>query len=237
VRLANELGREDELPRLEEEYGPDVGRPEGAATVVVLAGVGLGPFKIEGVLTLPTPDGLFQMAVPSYRERPQPVEALRLVEQASQASVRTDLVERVTKVAVENLEDRLLWIGAKSVARGLLKRELTKALEEEHDWAGRLAGDLFTLVTERADLRAWLTLPDSYQACRLFVPPGVHGFTLEAIGGQSVELGSYELEPGETLLVFARTLGTQVHAHVIGGNPVSPQNAATLPATQASGTP
>jgi hypothetical protein len=220
VRLARQLGREDELPRLEHEHGPDVEHPAGAASVVVLAAVGLGPYKVETVLPIPTGDGLFQMAVPGYAERPQPVSALRLIDSSSGSSVRTDLVERVTKVAKENLEDRLLWIAAKSVARGLLKRELTQQLEKQYDEIGLIAGDLFTLFTERADLRAWLTLPDSFQACRMFVPPGVRAFTLEAVGGESIDLGTLELEPGETMLVFARTIGTRLHPHVIGGKPV-----------------
>jgi len=234
VRLAKELGRDEDLARLEQEYGPDIERPEKAASVVVLAGVGLGPFKVEAGLTLPTPDGVFQMAVPGYTERPQPVSDLRLIETASGRSVRTDLVERVTKVARENLEDRMAWIAAKSVARGLLKRELTKQLEKEYDAAGRIAGDLFTLFTERADLRAWLTLPDSYQACRMFVPPGVSAFTLEAVGGETIDLGTFELDPGEIMLVFARSIGTRLHPHVIGGNPVA---ALPGPLAQESRTP
>ncbi len=233
VRLATELGREEELGRWEERYGPDLERSPGAASVVVLAGVGLGPFKVEGILPVPTPDGLFQMAVPSYQERPQPVEGLRLVERGSGNSVRTELVERVSQVARENLEDRLLWIATKSAARGLLKRELTKQLEKEYDTAGRIAGDLFTFLTERADTRCWLTLPDSWQACRLFVPPGVHALTLEAIGGEARDLGAFELDPGETMLVFVRTVETRLYAHAIGGRPVdSTQTQAMAPAVQ-----
>src|SRR5262249_35141354 len=71
VRLAKDLGRSDELSRLEEEHGPDVERPADAASIVCLAGVGLGPYKVEAVLPIPTGDGLFQMAVPGYADRPQ----------------------------------------------------------------------------------------------------------------------------------------------------------------------
>jgi hypothetical protein len=155
--------------------------------------------------------------VPSYVARGQVVSGVRLVEQVSGTTVLTDVVEHVTRIAKENLEDRIGWVAAKSIARGLLKRELTKVLEDEYDLGGRIAGDLFLLFSERADLRAWLTLPDSYQACRMFVPPGVRRFRLEALGGEPLELGTFELDPGETMLVFTRTLGTRLHAHVIGG--------------------
>jgi hypothetical protein len=230
VRIARRLGREDLLPALLEKYGESAEVPEGSATVVVLAGVGLGPYKVESGLTLPLPDGVFQMAVPGYVERPQAVSALRLLDVESGASVRTDIVESVTRVAFENLEDRLGWMAAKSIARGILKRELTKKLEEEHGSAGRLAGDLFTMLTERADTRAWLTLPDSWQACRLFVPPGVRSFALDAVGGETVQLGTFELDPGETLIVLARSLGPSLHAHAIGGKTVDPTADAPAPA-------
>lgn len=222
VRLARRLGRDDLLPALEEKFGAGTEVPEGSATVIVLAGVGLGPYKVESGLTLPLPEGVFQMAVPGYVERPQAVTALRLLDVDSGASVRTDVVESVTKVAFDNLEDRLGWMAAKSIARGILKRELTKKLGDEHGTAGRIAGDLFTMLTERADTRAWLTLPDSWQACRLFVPSGTRSFALDAIGGETIQLGSFELDPGETLIVIARSLGPNVYAHAIGGKAVDP---------------
>lgn len=232
VRLATRMNRTDDLDRWVERFGADIEQSEDAATVVVLAGVGMGPYKVEGGLTLPTPDGVFQMAVPSYRSNPQPVSALRLTV-ASGEGVRTETIESVAKVAGENLDDRLGWIAAKSIARGILKRELTKKLEKDHGVLGRIAGDLFTIATERADLRAWLTLPDSFQAARLFVPPGAQSYTLEALGGETVDLGSYWLEPGETMLVFARTIDSRLYPHVIGGKP-TPSTTASLSET---GTP
>ena len=75
-------------------------------------------------------------------------------------------------------------------------------------------------ATERADVRSWLTLPDSWHGARLFLAPGVHELALEAAGGQGTGLGTYELEPGETLVVIARTLGTRLYAYPIGGRRV-----------------
>jgi uncharacterized protein len=217
VRLARRLGRPDERARWEEKYGPDIERPPGAASVVVLAGVGLAPFKVEESLGIMTEDGLIVVAVPAYVVREPWVTGVRLVEEGSGVSVRAEVLESVTEVAIENMADRLAWMAAKSVARGLLKRELTKELEEKHGLGGRLLGDFFAAITERADVRCWRTLPDSWQACRMFVPPGVHRFTLEAIGGPASFLGSFELEEGETMVVLARTVGGNLYAHAIGG--------------------
>jgi len=217
VRLARTLDRTDALARWEELYGADVERPAGAASVVVLAGVGVGPYKIETSIPVPTHDGVIPFAAAGYRVRPQAVPALRLIEVETDTSVRTDVVESVSEVAAENLEDRQLYAALKSIARGVLKRELTKHLEKEWGDGGRILGDVFALVTERADLRAWQTLPDTWQACRLFLPPGVHVLDLEAVGGARSRLGTFELDPGETMVVFARTVGPALYAHPVGG--------------------
>ncbi len=217
VRLSTWLGRSDDRVRWEERYASVAAPPRDFANVVVLAGIGLGPFKTGGTIPVPTHSGIVSVSAATYRSRPQPVSGLRIVEDGGGPPVTTVLVERVSEVAEENLQDRLAWQVAKSVARGFLKRELTQKLEKEWGDGGRVVGDIFSFVSERPDLRAWLTLPDSWQAARLFVPAGVHRFTLEAIGGETVELGSFELEAGETMFVFARTVETRLFAHPIGG--------------------
>jgi hypothetical protein len=155
---------------------------------VIIAGVGEGPYKREITLPIPTPDGLLQWSVPSYERRAQAVGDVELSLVGGSQSVRTVVIEDVSVVAKENLDDRLLLLSAKSAVRAVLKRELTQQLEKEADWIGRLAGDLFTLVTERADLRSWQTLPDTWQGARAFVPPGTHALILQARGGERVEL-------------------------------------------------
>jgi hypothetical protein len=219
VRLGTRLGYRDETERWIERFGPDPERPEGAASVVVLAGVGLGPYKREITLPVPTPDGILQWSVPDFERRPQAVSAL-VLRAIGEGSVETSVVEDVAEVSAENLDDRIGWLAARSAVRALMKRELTQGLRKNYDLAGQVAGDLFMLVTERADLRALQTLPDSWQAARLWVAPGCHELALEAVGGEAQVLGSFELEAGETMFVLARSLGTRIHAHAVGGRRV-----------------
>jgi len=229
VRLAARLGRDDELEEWEERFGAGTPPDPDSAQVVVVAGVGLGPFKVEEGMTIPTPNGAFQWRVPAYVSRGQPVARLRLMTGESSQSVDTAILEDVDSVARANLGDRLGWMAAKSVARGILKRKLTKELKEDHGTLGLVVGDIFSFITERADLRAWQTLPGSWQACRAFLPPGTHTLVLDAIGGESQELGQFELEPGETMFVFARTLGARLWAHPIGGRLIEPAEPTLTP--------
>jgi hypothetical protein len=217
LRLADRLGYDDDLSRWSRQHGAAGDVPLDAASIVVIAGVGLGPFKQDFTLPIQTPDGLLQWSVPTFAQRPQAVSGLVLRSHASDVALRTSRLEEVGKVAHENLEDRLLWLSTKSAVRALAKRELTEKLEKDHGLAGRLAGDLFTFITERADLRAWQTLPDSWQGGRLFVAAGEHELVLDADGGEGVALGRFRLEPGETLIVLARSVGHRLFAYAIGG--------------------
>lgn len=234
VRLATQLGRDDDVEELAKQFGPAEELPKGVASIVVLAGVGLGPYKRETTLTIPTPDGVLQWSIPTFERRPIPVGDLELSLSGADTPLRTIVVEDVSVVAKENLEDRLLLLSTKSALRAVLKRELTQKLEKEAGILGRIAGDVFAILSERADLRSWTTLPDTWQAARAFVAPGQHQLRLAARGGESVDLGSFELEPGETQFVLVRTLGTRVHAHVVGGRkleapppPTEPPSGAT----------
>jgi hypothetical protein len=235
ARLAAKLHREDELEPAERELGSaDV--DECSASVVVIAGVGLGPFKREILIPIPTGSGLLQWAVPTLEERPQPIEGLELSVAGGDRSVRTVVVEDVGHVAKENLEDRIAWLVGKSTVRAVLKRELTQQLEKQGGTWGAIAGNVFTFVSERADLRAWQTLPATWQAARVFLPAGRHELRVAAPGAPACALGTFDLEPGETMFVVARTVGPHVYAYPIGGRrppsetpSAAPEAAATSP--------
>ena len=171
VRLGTRLGYRDDTEDWIERFGPDPARPEGAASVVVLAGVGLGPFKREITLPVPTGDGILQWSVPDFERRPQAIEKL-VLRSIDLGSVETSVIENVAVVSEQNLSDRIGWLAARSAVRGIMKREVTQHLEKQYDAVGAVAGTVFTLFTERADLRAWQTLPDTWQAARLWVAPG-----------------------------------------------------------------
>jgi hypothetical protein len=227
VRIAKRLRRNDVLDELTARYGDIEPPPADAASIVVIAGVGLGPYKEERGITVETFNGLLQVAAPVFERRGQPVGNLRLVLDEGAGSIITTVVEAVHDVAEENLDDRVFKIAAKSIARTVAKRELTKKLEDDHGILGRIAGDIFNAATERADLRFWQTLPDTWQAARLFVAPGEHGLRLEAGPAGSLDLGRFHLEPGETMFVLARTVDYQLYAHAIGGAPVADFQGAT----------
>ena len=236
LRLSKELGYTDDYQQWQQRFGDDTGRPERAASIVIFAGVGEGPYKEEITLPIPTGDGILQWSVPTLATRPQRVTTLEFSLEGSASSVRTDVIENVTTVTKENLDDRIAWLAVKSAVRGVLKLQLTKQLEKSNGTWGAILGTVFTLVSERADLRTWQTLPNTWQAARVFVAPGEHSLRLSAVGGESVLLGRFEFSPGETTFVLARSIGPRLFAYVIGGKRLDPPAAAAgAPDSTASG--
>ena len=230
VRLARTLGRENDLRTWTERYGEGPSPSPDAARIILIAGVGVGPLKREGRLEVMTRDGLLVWAVPQIWPRSNPVGHVVLEANNLGAQVQSVVIEDVGRIPAKNLADRMALLATRSTVRTFLKRELRKEMEEKHGLWAALAVDIFTSVSERADLRTWSTLPDSWQAARMFLPPGVHELTVTAQGGESVPLGVFELEPGETMFLMARTLRRRLHVQVVGGNPIhTNQPTATAP--------
>ena len=232
-RLARRLGRTDDLPLWEREYGESSTPLEGeVGSVVLIAGLGLGPAKREIRIDVPVKGGLFSWAVPTFGSGSGRSTSLALEFPESGARVETDVVENVALVAKENLDHRIGIVALRSAARGLFKRELADRLrDKENGEVFGLVADIFTFATERADLRAWRTLPREWVAARAFVPAGEPTEILlseEGFGSERVALGTYTLNSGETMFVLARALDSGVVAHVVGGErsaPLDPEDA------------
>lgn len=215
VRLGTRMRDTERLPGFIERYGDDLELPDGAASIVLIGAVGLAPYKVAKTLTIPTGDGLLQWSVPGYVSHPDEQSVLELgITGAS--SVRASVLEDIDRVSRENLDDRLLWLAARTAVRSLLKRELTQELQRKHEVVGFIAGSLFTVLTEQADTRAWQTLPRAWQAARLWVEPGQHELVLRG-KRESVSLGTYGVDPKETVIVLVRELDGTLYPHVIGG--------------------
>jgi hypothetical protein len=179
----------------------------------------MGPAKREIRIGVPIDGGVFAWSVPDFDGGTSPASALDIVLPGRSMRVRSSEIEDVAAVARRNLEDRIAWLAVRSAVRGLLKRQAAEQLRRNSDteWLA-LAMDVFTIASERADLRAWRTLPQRWVAARVFLPPGeVVALELATDAGATVELGSFRLEAGETMFVLSRALQSGLTAHVIGG--------------------
>ncbi len=221
LRIAQALGRQDLVRDLKTRFEPTPvpDHPE-PAWVVLIAGVGYAPTKYETRLDWPTSAGVVSFAAPQYTPRYDTGERIEVI--AGSYGVQSAIVEDLDLVARENLKDRLGAVALRSAARNAGRLALRKTFEDDDQHAAAALVDLWSIFAERADLRSIWTLPANWQALRMAVPPGIHDIELRSTQGASGSLGRYELLPGETLFILARTIGPSIHAHPVGGLRLDP---------------
>lgn len=153
---------------------------------------------------------LLRIAVPAYApQTPQQVPARSAELSAAGLTAQSELVEDLEAIARTGLEDRAGKILFRSIVRALAKYGVTKGVENSKgDVAGTLV-NLLTAATEKADTRAWITLPRSIHLLRLDVPPGTHDFTLVCRRGdaetETVTFEGVEIGAGEVRFLSHRT--------------------------------
>ncbi len=214
LRLASETGFQSLQSELElrwpdtdwENTGP--GRGFGEIVVVLEAGSISGRYEKNHTIT--TKDRVFRVCLPAIPEFPRrPVAA-----SAFAAGNRTGffLVQDMNALARANLEDHAARDLARAAARVLVKAGVSQLGEELAERAGddSRVGDTVGLilsivgaVSDRADLRAWLTIPAQIHMARLRVPPGTWPLTV-TVNGVTTDHAPVEVRDGETAFVFAR---------------------------------
>lgn len=109
-------------------------------------------------------------------------------------------------------ESRLTGIYVKTIVRALVKYALAREAAAKAKKEGgktaedavRILANVANIVTERADTRAWLALPDRIWMARLRVEPGEHHLVARLNGSDRMDLGSVRVGPGERRFVTAR---------------------------------
>jgi hypothetical protein len=112
-----------------------------------------------------------QIAVPYYAPRSDFVPQTGIM--LSGAMQQAELLQDVDGLARKDLDARMGGITLRAVARMVLKKKISKEAGKEDGFAGFIA-NVAGILTERADTRSWITLPESIHLLRLSLPPGEH---------------------------------------------------------------
>ena len=89
----------------------------------------------------------------------------------------------VTDLAIKSLQEELPMVLSRIVIRAFAKATVAKQLSDSLGAFGSLAASAYNIVTESADLRSWLSLPDNVQLIRTYVTPGTHELQFRIDGG------------------------------------------------------
>jgi hypothetical protein len=153
--------------------------PGGTGEVVVVLEVGNISARREHMAVFSSEDRVHSLALPSIP--PFPRRRVHAEVRSGGVSVEASLVEDLDGIARKNLEDQAARDVAAAIARLAVKAGIAEAGESivreatDDDDLAEGVGFLLSLVgaaSERADLRAWLTLPSQIHMARLALPAG-----------------------------------------------------------------
>ena len=181
--LASE-GHNNELRRLKKEFGIKKYKakaiPKGYGELIVILNSGLAPVRQESSIVANTEGEVVdtvKIALPFYPEPAQRFHA-RLTT-GKKKSKDLEVVEDVDALARAALAADIPIITTRAIARAVIKHKTQEKIEEER---GALAGFLATVVnvaTEQADLRSWVSLPQTIQLTKLVLPEGKNTVNIE----------------------------------------------------------
>jgi hypothetical protein len=121
-----------------------------------------------------------------------------------------DESEDVNRIAVKNLEDRKGRIMAKTIARAVVKQAAihgaaNQIKDDTAREATKLLMNIINIAVERADTRAWRTLPGEIYMSRAYVPEGRYGLSVRMCDQRRL-LEPIKVKAGETRFVLYQTM-------------------------------
>ncbi len=119
-----------------------------------------------------------RVAVPELVQTPAPAATVRVSAPVAGAHAVAVPVEDVSGRVRLGFEAERGTILLKTLARGLAKYAATEGADDQGAVAGILA-NIFGAVTEKADTRSWLTLPQRILMVRLSLPAGRYDLKVE----------------------------------------------------------
>ncbi len=138
-------------------------------------------------------DYVLRVAIPTYLP-PDPQETPgHAVVRTGDVECRSEIAEDVGAIARRGLDDAMGRILFRTILRGLAKYAITKAAENESETAGILT-NLFAAITEKADTRSWITLPNTIQIARIVVEPGTHDIAIDCYDASGQQLDTVTFE-------------------------------------------
>jgi len=208
------------------------GAPRRQAEIVLVFEEGRMPSKRPSEFVYNWLGTFGRISVPAYGGGGAGRERVEVLVDGASAGASV-LIEDVVSVARSNLDDRIGWLTAKSLARTVGKTVVVEKLAheagKEHGFGAalgvKLIGGLLGLASERADLRSWRTLPAAVHVLRVPVEPGAHDLAVALLRGDhrvlTLELGTREALPGRPVYLTARSLGERMFAWAAGGRTVA----------------
>lgn len=171
-------------------------------TVVLLYEDGFIPAKIETRFTFPnfSDGGLITVAFPYYDPSAWPKSAtLSVSDDLFNDFGETDQLVQFGALAVKDLKEQMPALITRQILRGIAKNELQAQSGQQMGSTAQFIANIYNIVSESADRRNWLTIPNTGQALRMNLKEGKRELTLRA--PNTMEKLALEIKAGRTVFV------------------------------------
>ncbi len=135
------------------------------------------------------------VAAPELQDVPGNIGGARISAGTADGHVVTSRVSDLSREARITFDAEKPSIFFKTILRGLTKYLASRGAEEAGGKLAKLAANIFGAVTETADTRSWLTLPENVHLARLSLEPGVYDLRVDILDRRGRVLGT-ETIPG-----------------------------------------
>ena len=176
IRSARRAGRMDQYEKWKSEFKHVQEDPswydKKNGEIVLIHQIGWGPRKY------PRPEN--QRFPKLYPVTSMIVNAEIKVIETNQSAKTEDLYS-IERVAMQTLEDGYAQLVAKRVGGVVAKAVVADQIRQKNQMLGDIAY-IAMLVSDRADLRQWSTLPKGFQIARISLAPGKYTVDLNSLG-------------------------------------------------------
>jgi len=210
LRLAQTLGMREDYERFKKAFGNDDLPPKASeGEIVLLFEHGFAPVKTNVDVNLIINNGVRSIAFPTYVEQWQAPSLLNVSISGGAVIGETSPIVSVQALAAKALIERLPGMMVRQILRLVAKNETSEQSGKLlGDW-GKLAVNVLNVVTEQADRRSWLTLPQDAQILRSSLPEGQYQLQLQ--NGTVVEVMDIKVVPGKKTLIRVVATGNTFH--------------------------
>jgi hypothetical protein len=162
------------------------------------------PIEVKGSLVM--------MAIPVYTETSRSGIDLRI--KSGSLEIKTQELINVFSLAKESLRERIPGIATRQLARLIVKANASRQISKKGGSLASMVTTIYNVVSEKADLRSWLTVPFSIQAGQMKLPPGRHLLNLELVGGAGNTQIEVEIKAGRNHILDVRSIGSRIITNI-----------------------
>lgn len=176
--------------------------------VIIFLEQGLVPQKVASSMAIPTLNGLVNISYASYDPASYMIPVATSIQIDGREITTTSALTDIGALAVKTLKENVIANMATQIARSTAKYALQKEMGNRFGLLGQLAGNAYNTATEKADTRAWTTLPSNAQVARIMLPAGNH--QLELVNGGVKKSINIDVKPNQTTFIHGIEANQQI---------------------------